>query len=300
MKKVLKLLGIVLGGLLGLIIMAVVVLAGKGNSQITRTYVVQVNTFSIPNNDESIARGEHLVQAICIGCHQPTLSGGPFFEAPFGKIYAANLTPGEGGLGASYSDKDWIRSIRHGIRPDGTSVLVMPSQFFWNFSDEDLGAIIAYIKSLSPLNVETSPPSFNIIGKALLGAGVFGDTILPAGLIDHDQRPTNYPEQGETPAYGEYLVHVSGCQDCHGEALSGGKGADPEALSAPNLTPGGELANWSNTDFINTIREGVTPDGHKLDANQMPWEHYKYFYDDELGAIFLYLQSLPASESTSP
>ena len=118
MRNFFKWFGIVLGSLLGLVILALVVLSVVGGARMNRTYDVQVQAISIPTDAESIAAGEHWAKTICIGCHQPDLSGGPFFAAPFGYFDAANLTPGQGGLGASYSDEDWIRSIRHGLRPD--------------------------------------------------------------------------------------------------------------------------------------------------------------------------------------
>ena len=300
MRKFFKWFGIVLGSLLGLVFLAVVGLSLVGGARLNRTYDVQVETITIPTDTESIAAGEHWAQAICIGCHQPDLSGGPFFEAPFGYFDAANLTPGKGGLGASYSDEDWTRSLRHGLRPDGTPAIIMPSHAFWYFSDEDLGELIAYIKSLPPVDQEIREPSFNILGKALIATGMFGEVFLPAEIIDHNARPGQFPTVGGTPAYGEYLVNVSSCKDCHGTELSGGKSADPAAKLAPNLTPGGELIAWDEADFLKAIREGVTPSGYKLDPEQMPWEHYKYFTDEELRAMWLYLQSLPKLETTVP
>lgn len=300
MKKILKWFGIVLGSLLGLVVLTLVALSLIGGARLNRRYDVQVESISIPTDEQSIAAGEHWARAICIGCHEPDLSGGPFFEAPFGNFDAANLTPGVGGLGDSYSDEDWVRSLRHGIRPDGTSVLIMPSHSFWYFSDEDLGELIAYLKTLPPVDQDVREPSFNILGKAMLAAGVLGEYILPAEIISHEARPAQYPVAGETPEYGEYLVFVSSCQDCHGVELSGGKSADPAAKLAPNLTPGGELAVWDEADFVKAIREGVTKSGHELDPEQMPWEHYKYFSDEELRAMWLYLQSLPKLPTTLP
>ena len=300
MKMFFKWLGILLGSLLGLILVLLIALSLVGGARMNRTYDVQVEKLTIPTDAESVAAGKHWVQSICIGCHQPDLSGGPFFEAPFGSFDSANLTSGAGGLGASYADQDWVRSIRHGIRPDGIPALVMPAHSFWHFSDEDLGEVIAYLKSLPPVDREIRKPSINILGRALLAAGVFGNAFLPAENISHDSRPEQYPAVGKTPEYGEYLVLVSGCHDCHGQELSGGKSADPAAQLAPNLTPGSELVAWDEADFINAIREGTTPSGHQLDPAQMPWEHYKYFNDEELGAIWVYLQSLPKLPTTLP
>ena len=147
---------------------------------------------------------------------------------------------------------------------------------------------------------EIHDPSINILGKAMLTTGMFGGVFLPAEIIRHDSRPEQFPTVGETPEYGEYLVVVSGCQDCHGQELSGGKSSDPSAKLAPNLTPGGELVVWEEADFFKAIREGVTKSGHVLDPEQMPWEHYKYFTDEELRAMWLYLSNLPKMQTTVP
>src|SRR5262245_49806913 len=119
MKKFFKWAGIVLGSLLALLIVVFFVLAFKGRSMMNKTYDVQVESLTIPTDSESISNGEHWVKAECIGCHGDDLSGGPFFEAPFGYFDAINLTPGEGGIGTEFSDEDWVRALRHGVKPDG-------------------------------------------------------------------------------------------------------------------------------------------------------------------------------------
>lgn len=300
MKKFLKWFGIVLGSLLGLILVAFIALSVTGSIRLSRTYDIPDAPVTIPTNADSIARGKHWVDAICIGCHLPTLEGQIMVEAPFATIYSANLTSGKGGVGATFSDADWVRALRHGVDDEGKPVIVMPSQYFWHFSDEDLADIIAYLKTAPPIDNEHPNPTFNPLGKAMLAAGVFGPAILPAEVIQHDQRPASYPPTAVNAQYGEYLVNVSGCHDCHGPQLSGGKGADPNAIAAPNLTPGGELRAWQEVDFVTAIRTGVAKSGHQLDPAQMPWEHYKNYNDDELGAIWQYLQSLPALETTLP
>src|SRR5690349_4962477 len=183
MKKFLKWAGIVLGSLLVLLAVTFLALAAKGRSMINKTYEVQVENVAIPTDAEAIARGEHWVKAECIGCHGDDLSGGPFFEAPFGYFDAINLTPGEGGIGGEFSDEDWVRALRHGVKPDGHSLLIMPSNYFRRYSDEDLGDIIAYLKSLPAVDNETRAPHFNLLGNALLGAGAFGDGIIVAENI---------------------------------------------------------------------------------------------------------------------
>lgn len=300
MKKFFKLFGIVLGSLLGLIILIFLGLAFKGYSMLTKTYDVQTETIPIPTDAEAVARGEHWIKAECIGCHGDDLSGGPFFEAPFATINAKNLTSGKGGAGTEFADADWIRALRHGVNPESHSLLIMPSHAFRLFSDADLGDIIAYLKVAPPVDKELSEPNFNILGKALLAAGVFGESVVVAEAINKNAVDPSYPASGVTSEYGQYLMNVSGCRDCHGAELSGGKSADPSAIYAPNLTSGGELIAWKEEDFIKAIRTGLTPTNRQLDPLQMPWEHYKNFSDDELKAIWAYLESLPKLESTLP
>ncbi|MBL8103267.1 MAG: c-type cytochrome [Anaerolineales bacterium] len=300
MKKVLKWIGIIIGSLLGLIVLVFLGLVFKGNSMLKKTYDVQVETIPIPTDEAAIARGEHWVMAECIGCHGEDLSGGAFFEAPFATVNSKNLTTGKGGAGTEFEDIDWIRALRYGVNPEGSSLLIMPSHAFRFFSDADLGDIIAYLKVAPPVDKETSEPSFNLLGKALLGAGAFGDSVVIAETINNNAIDPTYPPAGVTPEYGQYLINVSACRDCHGVDLSGGKSADPSAKYAPNLTSGGELIAWKEEDFIKAIRTGLTPTDRQLDPLQMPWEHYKYFSDDELKAIWAYLESLPRLESTVP
>jgi hypothetical protein len=85
------------------------------------------------------------------------------------------------------------------------------------------------------------------------------------------------------------------CRACHGEQLNGQIVREEGEYLAPNLTPGGELSSWSEEEFIRTLRTGVTPTGHKL-LEVMRWKYFRYMTDDELKAVWLYLQSLPALE----
>jgi mono/diheme cytochrome c family protein len=133
----------------------------------------------------------------------------------------------------------------------------------------------------------------------MIGAGMFGPAIASANVIAHDQRPSVVPV-GVTAPYGGYLVSVTGCHDCHGTQLAGGKSNKPGAIDAPNLTPGDELSAWTDAQFISTIRTGVAPSGHALNPAEMPWKSFNNYSDDELRAIFLYVHSLPALPTVKP
>ena len=96
-------------------------------------------------------------------------------------------------------------------------------------------------------------------------------SLLPATLIDDEAPRPPEPEPGVTAEYGEYLAFM--CALCHGESLFGGSapGDEPDALLAPNITPGGGPGRWSEDGFISALRTGVTPDGRVLDNESMPW-----------------------------
>ena len=294
LKKVLKWVGVGIGGLLGVIVIALAILYFLGGLKVNEIYDIPVAAITVPTDAVSIDRGKHVIETrgLCQECHGDNLGGQVVEEDPiFGRFAPPNLTSGKGGLGGSLSDIDYVRAIRHGIKRDGKAIFFMPSEIYNMFGDEDLGAVIAYLKSLPAVDNEI-PES-----KARLGLRVFAvldeATVFPATHIDHDSpRPTT-PEPGVTRQYGEYLANV--CTLCHGDDLGGG--VDEEGVRAPNLTPGGTLGAWSESDLIDTLRNGVTPGGNKLDEENMPWKYFRMMTDDELRAIWLYLSTLPPTSS---
>lgn len=297
MIRALKWLGIGLGGLLGIIIVAAVILSIIGNARLRKTLDIQPEALSIPTDQASRERGEHLVTVACSSCHGEDLSGQPLLDDPaIGTIYSANLTSGQGGVGASHSDADLVRSIRHGVAPNGRRLAIMPADAFINFSAEDLGAVIAYLRTVPAVDNPHPEPRLTFMGRVLLAVGMFGD-VFPADYIDHSQPFPSMPEVGANLEYGAYLA--SFCKICHGADLAGAQPADPASPPAPNLTPGGELVGWSEADFMQALHTGVTPSGRKLDPNFMPWESFGKFSDGELKGIWMYLQSLPAATAAT-
>jgi hypothetical protein len=145
---------------------------------------------------------------------------------------------------------------------------------------------------------KTNGQHFTPLAKILLAAGVLGK--LPVEAVSHEVNVTA-PEARATAKFGEYMVNTHDCHLCHGPDLNGGSHPDPTIKRiSPNLTPGGELAFWTEEQFINTIRTGITPVGHQLDPKLMPWDFYRNFSDEELKAIWLYLQSLPKLQQYTP
>jgi mono/diheme cytochrome c family protein len=189
-----------------------------------------------------------------------------------------------------------VRSIRHGVRPNGTALLFMPSTEFYYLSEVDLGRVIAYIKSVPPENRKMPPSQLSFTGRIVMNI-TKEITFLPAEIIPHDAPRPQAPKAGATPEYGEYLTYS--CKVCHGLTLSGGEipGFPPEWPAAPNLTfgNGSRLPGWSEADFIQLIRTGMKH-AHAINPDYMPWESYRHMTDEELRAVYAYLKSLPPKE----
>jgi mono/diheme cytochrome c family protein len=244
----------------------------------------------------SVARGAHIARAIssCVLCHGADLGGATYAdEGPLGVIAGPNLTRGRGGVPGGRSDEELVRAIRYGVRHDSTSLIVMPSEVFALLSDEDLAALLGFIRQLPPVDREPPPTRFGPLGRALLAMGKLDILVAPK-----TPRPVSVPAvpRGVTVEYGRYLADIGGCHGCHGFGLSGGRVAGPPDVPlASNLTPDGAtgIGEWSEADFARALREGRRPDGRQLDEF-MPWRVFSGMTDDEVRALWLYLRSVPA------
>ena len=252
-----------------------------------------------------IARGKELVfgPAHCADCHSGTnadslialgqevsLAGGYEFDMPIGKIYTRNITPDSTtGIGR-YSDQQIARALRYGVGPDGRAFFdFMP---FHNTSDEDLAAIISYLRAQKPVKKEIPEHEFNTMGKvvrAFLIKPVGPDGEVPVSV-----------KKDSSAEYGKYLaLAVSNCAGCHtkrdmmtggytGELFAGG--LEIEGLITPNLTTdtSSRISTWDQQQFISRFREGK-----KIKQSPMPWNSFKRMSDSDLIAIYKYLKSLP-------
>jgi len=301
MKKIFKWIGIVLGSLLGLTLLAAVILFFSGNSRLSKTYDFPPSGIVVPTDAASIEYGKHRVETLCADCHSEDLGGviGWTVVGPLATIDSANLTSGEGGIAEEFTtDEDYVNAIRHGIDPEGKPIYMPAVAAFQHISDEDLGAMIAYLKTVPPVDRKTNGSQFTALGKIIFAAGMFGD--LPVEVVAH-QNSVTAPTAGATVEYGEYLVNIGDCRACHGQELAGGSYPDPAVTQpVPNLTPGGELAGWSESDFLNAMRTGITPSGHQLSPDLMPWKETSLLSDEELQAIWIFLQSLPKLSQATP
>lgn len=324
MKKFLKWVGMILAVLIGLLFVGLGVVYFQTEARLNKVYDLPKETVLIPTDEASIARGKHIYQFRgCQACHGGTdeydllllqaqadgsllhntdeidrLQGNVYMDDPaVGKVIATNLTSGRGGVGDQYNDETWVRAIRHGIRYDGKPLLFMPSTEFYYLSDEDLGATIAYIKSVPPVDNELPASQVSMTGRLIMTL-VPAISFMPAELIPHDAPRPVAPPVGITPEYGEYLTQS--CKVCHGLSMSGGViPAMPSSWPpAPNLTwgSGSALPRWTESDFITAMRTGKRPQGQPLNSSYMPWTSFRHMDDLELKAVWAYLQALPQKE----
>lgn len=171
------------------------------------------------------------------------------------------MAAGPGGVVGAYGPADWVRSIRHGVDPRGRALLIMPSEDYNRFSDEDLGALIAYLRSLPPAPGQGAVVKLPLPVKLLYGFGAIRDA---AARIDHSLPPQTAVPEGVTLAHGEYVANM--CIGCHSVGLLGGKvpGGPPEWPPASRLAPGegSVLARYPDADSLLALfRSGRRPDG---------------------------------------
>jgi mono/diheme cytochrome c family protein len=242
--------------------------------------------------ERAIQRGHHIVQsrAGCQGCHGTDLGGGTVIDlALVAHWVAPNLTLGRGSVTRGFTANDWDRAVRHGVRRSGQSSS-MPVEEFLNLSDHELSDIVAYVRSLPPVDRDMGRVT---IGPAFAFMIATDPTVLLAFKVDHDApHAVEPPAEAPSAELGRHLTQV--CRGCHGLNLSGGKLAgDPAMPIVANLTPHETgLKGWSEQDFIRALREGKRKDGTAI-STAMPWQAYGQMTDTELKAVWAYLQTVP-------
>jgi mono/diheme cytochrome c family protein len=247
-----------------------------------------VVTLNVSGTPEQIRRGEEISNGFCSACHSKTgtLTGGKNLgddlPVPVGTFVSSNLTPA--GPLARWSDGEIFRAIRNGVDRDGRWLMVMSYTNAGKLSDNDIKAVIAYLRHLPPAGQPTpNPPDhLNLLGTLMLGAGM-----LPTG------KPVSRniiiaPPKAATSVYGEYILSYQDCRECHGPNLTGGVPGQLGPLG-PDLNL---VKYWKLEEFIATMRTGVDPNGHEI-SKKMPWKPIGRMSEEELGAIYEYLTQLP-------
>lgn len=284
MKRGLKWLGIGLGGIVGLLLVAAIVMYAIGSSRIGRTYEAQTANLLVSQDAEAVSRGAHVASINgCTDCHAPNLGGQVFVDEPPFRIIAPNLTRGRGGVGGRYTPATFDRAIRHGIGYDGRGLLVMPSAAFHNLSDRDAADLIAYLSQMPPVDNELPPTEIRPLGRLLASFA-----IDPTMEVNTAPARSEAPAPGRTAEYGAYLTSIT-CAYCHGADLRGAQPPVPDSPPAPDLASAGQ---WPVDAFVHALRTGETPGGRQLNPEVMPWTFTRNMSDDEIAAIHMHLATL--------
>jgi mono/diheme cytochrome c family protein len=281
-------------GLLTLLCLVIAFYGGKGLISIYFPEAPDAPELAVAGSAEQVARGEYLVNISCFNCHSaagpggmpsgaPPMSGGAnLTEAEgfgfVGDIITENLTPG--GKLAGYSDGELFRSLRYNVTRDGRRMVMMAYMPYAQLSDEDIRAIIAYLRT-QPAAEISSPTgdSLNFIGAILMGAGLFGPPAPPppATIV--------VPEHGVTAEYGKYVASFGECRGCHGPDMTG---ADATIIlpAVPNPRP--FVSTLSQEQFVEMMRTGIKPYGAPFQPN-MPFQNAAKMTDEDLAALYAYI-----------
>jgi hypothetical protein len=266
------------------------------DASMDKVYDVPIPKLELSTDPTVLARGEHLARSIapCAAsdCHGKDLGGGKTTEiGPIGTLAAPNIT--SAALGAAYSDGELYRIIVHGVKKDGRSVRFMSSHEFNFIPDEDVKAVISWIRTQPAVNRPSPAMRIGTLGKVLDRLNKI--PIDVARRIDHE-KIEKAPPPTPTVAYGRFIGKL--CTGCHGDNLSGGPipGAPPEIAVPLNITPHATgLAGVTYEGFRKVMTTGIRADGRKLDP-MMPVEAFGNFDDVEMRALYAYLMSLPGRE----
>src|SRR5882672_4288903 len=274
---------------LGLAAIAANLLADRKRVRVVK---VDVTAVAVPADAAALASGKYLFESRgCSECHGSNGKGRVMIDAPNGLyVKSPNITAG-GNVVAQYTVEDWVRVVRHGVKADGRPVLIMPSQDYNRLSDADVGALIAYVKSLLPVSGEPAEIRFPFLIKALYVVGLVPDA---AEVIDHTLPPAAAVPVGPTVEHGKYVANM--CIGCHGPGLSGGKipGAPPEWPAASNLTPGEgtALARYASAENLRAMfRSGRRPDASAV-STAMPFESLRALNGTDVDALYAYLKTV--------
>ncbi|SFB79512.1 Cytochrome C oxidase, cbb3-type, subunit III [Polaromonas sp. OV174] len=297
MKRWIKWVGGSLGALAllaaGAVVLGSQLAERKGQRQIKVN--VQPLAVSVAAGDgAALARGQYLFNTRgCAECHGSGGAGREFINDGRGlRLVSPNISPGAGNVVAAYTPADWVRTLRHGVKPDGRPLFIMPSEDYNRFTDADVAALVAYVRSLPAATGGPAQLQLSLPVKLLYGLGAIEDA---AQKIDHSLPPAQPVAEGVNAAHGAYVANM--CIGCHGAGLSGGKipGTPPDWAPAANLTPGEGSAMVRYKDagqFVAMLRSGKRPDGSAITV--MPFDSLRELNDVDAQALYAYLQTVPA------
>lgn len=304
MKKFLRIALIVLGVVVLLIAGAATYIHFSG----IPTYEAKEPSFEVELSEANIAEGKRIASMLCNHCHRGTetnvLSGQKVLDFPpsWGSVYSANITQHpENGIG-EWSAGNIAYFLKTGVRPDGTFTPFMPK--FPLMSDDDMEALIAFLKSDDPLVAanENEPPAST---PSFMTKFLSRIAFKPYPYTNHSA-----PNKGNPEEHGAYLVAIYGCFDCHSASFQTNNALEPEKspgymgggnkllneegnlVLSPNITMHETgIGSWTEADFTNLLLTGRRPnDKPSVVYPMMP---YPALDSTEVHAIYTYLKGLP-------
>jgi mono/diheme cytochrome c family protein len=294
LKKAMKYLAVGLGLLLALAAAMFGAAFWMGERKLARVVDVRVVPVPYSKDPAALKLGRYLFESRgCGECHGMDGRGRDLIQTSAMFVHTPNITPGPRGAVAAYAEADWVRALRHGVDPRGRPLFLMPSEDYNRMTDTDLAALVAYVRSLAPVDAPGATVRLSSFLTALYGAGVIPDA---AERIDHRMPPATPVPVAVSVEHGAYVGNM--CQGCHGPALAGGPipGAPPEWPPAANLTPGtgGVMGRYDSAEkFMQMMRTGKRPDGSAVDK-AMPFASLANMNETDLRALHAYLVKLPA------
>ena len=292
MHRYVKRMGVGVGMLL--LLMIAVAVTGKvlGERKHARTVSVAVQPVAWATEPAALERGNYLFRSRgCAECHGKNGGGREFIHDGNGmRVSGPNITLG--GATSQYTAEDWVRILRHGVRANGRTALVMPAEDFASFTDADVAALVGYVRTLPPLQGGATVMELPLPVLALYGFGAIQDAYEK---IDHTAAPAQPVEAAINVQHGAYVANM--CIGCHGPGFSGGTipGGPPDWPPAANLTPGANSALSRYPDvnsFVSMLRSGKRPDGVAIKV--MPFESLRELNDTDVQALYAYLKTVPA------
>ena len=274
MKRVLKWAAIVV---VSIVALAVVAVYGGSEMKLRQTFDIAAAPVTIPTDSATLANGLHVFQTRgCEGCHKQGMVGEVFFDEPrIARLVAPNVPKAI----KAYSDAELVRLLRHGVRPDGRGVAVMPSSMFTYLDDADVHSLVAYLRTLPVLESDSTLPATEMRVLARVGL-ITGQYKLEPVEIVHDAPRPPKPTQGAP--LGMYLAKSS-CTECHGMDFKG-------AEDTPGLSI---VAGYTPEKFATLMREGVPLDGRKMELmTPVAKNRFSHFSEAEVSGLYAYLSTL--------
>jgi mono/diheme cytochrome c family protein len=261
-----------------------------GERKMLRQVGVEVRPVALREDAAGMERGRYLFASRgCTECHGTAGGGKVVVEDGNGMLVKApDITPGSKAV-AGYQVVDWVRTIRHGLKRDGRPVIVMPSEDYARFTDEDLGALVAWLRAMPPAKGGEAVVRLPLMVKALYAAGVIRDA---AEKIDHSLPPPAPVAEAPSREHGAYVANT--CIGCHGTSFAGGRipGAPPDWPPAADLRPGGPMKAYADARaFGAMLKTSKRPDGSSV-SQVMPFGALKELNEVDVAALFEFLRSL--------